>query len=129
MGGMTHEMLYRGVYARMSGEPARAFDAYCLYRDTLSVDAVCRAMGVSPSEVERWRRDYHWDTRVVVYLAEVRQRGMALSRQRLMAGAVEGVRLLHGVVVDETAPVRERIRCAELLLTMAGYISSYGGRS
>ena len=31
---------------------------------------------------------------------------------------------LHSVVVDETAPVRERIRCAEMLLTMAGYFDA-----
>jgi hypothetical protein len=49
---------------------------------------------------------------------------MALSRERLMAGAVEAVRLLHSVVVDETAPVRERTRCAEMLLTMVGYLNA-----
>jgi hypothetical protein len=124
MDRMTHEKLYRGVYARLSGEPARAFDAYLLYRDTLSVDAVCRELGVSPEQVERWRHDFHWDKRVRVYLAELRQRGMALSRERLMAGAVEAVRLLHSVVVDETAPVRERTRCAEMLLTMVGYFNA-----
>jgi hypothetical protein len=61
---------------------------------------------------------------VRVYLAELRQRGMALARGRLMAGAVEAVRLLHSVVVDETAPVRERTRCAEMLLTMVGYLNA-----
>jgi len=28
------------------------------------------------------------------------------------------------VVVDETAPVRERTRCAEMLLTMVGYFNA-----
>ncbi|MEJ5384328.1 MAG: phage terminase small subunit-related protein [Fimbriimonadales bacterium] len=108
--------------SQSAGEPKRAFEAYLVYRDTLSLDAAARALGVSPHQVAEWRRQYQWDERVKVHLAESSRRSRAIAARVQTASALSALEYLHHAVKNETLPPAERRKSAELILRMVGYL-------
>jgi hypothetical protein len=111
-------------YERMQGEPAKAWQAFTIYRDASAARAyrsVAESLGKSVSLIERWGSRWNWQRRVIEYdhvqeaqaRAEMARESREMMKRHINEGLLlqqKGVERLQALDTDRMS-VRDSILC------------------
>jgi hypothetical protein len=112
------------IYERMQGEPAKAWQAFTIYRDASAARAyrsVAESLGKSVSLIERWGSRWHWQQRVMEYdrvqeiaaRAEMARASKDMKQRHINEGLLlqqKGIERLQALDTDRMS-VRDSILC------------------